>query len=192
MDFSFLIGAIFGCILGWLICMKSYFPKRKITGSENCKTLRQKILLSFDEIAKPNIYDFQSEIKAILKLYGSVIATGDTSFVLTKSTACLGEIHNALIQGIMTQPVELVSHSIEMTYVSLSAEAGITGEVTVAINATPGSTVTLQNRSEVIKVDETGRARVKIKISRDELLQGFLKAKAVKGGLEKDIKITIT
>lgn len=59
------------------------------------------------------------------------------------------------------------------------------------INATPGSTVTFENRSDAIKVDNTGRAGVKIKISRDEYLQGYIRGKAVKGGLESDIKITI-
>lgn len=188
---EFFFGIVIGIFLGWLIFKSPFFRKKVAVEGPNCSKLRQTVLLSFDNIEKENIYNFQSEVIRILKLYGSAKATEDTGFILTKSTVCLGELHNALTQGVTTQPVELLSHSVKLNYVSLSVEGGTSGEVPVAIHATPGTIVALAGRSEVIEIGKTGRAEVKVRFTRDELLRGYIEGKARKGGLERVIRISI-
>jgi len=111
-------------------------------------------------------------------------------FSLSGVTVCPGEIHSALLAGVTIQEIEMKSSiSVPLQYTSILARGRMRIELKVI--ASPNSIVTLEGVSQPIYMGEFGEVHIVANVKKEQIQKGFLVGKAVKGGLEKAIRIPL-
>jgi hypothetical protein len=145
--------------------------------------------VTIDEIHKNKEDSLTKEIEKKLGPYiGELTMDSPRSFILHDVSVSFFKIDD-LLSSINVQPLEKKQVSVAIDYISVQAAGSLS--VNILINASPGSTVHLDDYNYSWEVGGAGFIEEAIKISKSDLLKGYIQGRVIKGGLKENIKIEL-